>query len=104
MSCVNAAATVAPTIRNNADVNTTNVLQGANHCTFPDLLTSLCESSAIVREAGDPLHNVKELNVVSTSYGILSSGMVAFPSSRCIAQSKSKQVTKLDASLVVTGM
>ena len=52
MSRVNAAATVAP-IRNNADVNTTNALQGANHYTFPNLRTSLCKSSAsFVREGG----------------------------------------------------
>ncbi len=85
MSCFNAAATVAPTIQNSADVNTTNVLQGKNHCTFPSLRTWLCESSAKVREAGDTLHHVKDLNVVSTSSGDLSSGMVAFASSWCIA-------------------
>jgi hypothetical protein len=45
------------------------------------LRTSLCESSAKVREAGDPLHHVKDLNEVSTSSGVLSSGMVAFASS-----------------------
>jgi hypothetical protein len=60
MSHVNAAATVATITQNNANVNTTNVLQGKNHCTFPNLRTSLCESSAKVREVGDPLHHVKD--------------------------------------------
>jgi hypothetical protein len=81
MSRVNAAATVAPTIWNRAAVNTTIVLQGKKHCTFPSLRTSLHESSAKVREARDPLHHVKDLNIVSTSSGVLSSGMVAFASS-----------------------
>jgi len=85
MSRVNAAATVPPTIQNNADVNTTIVLPSKNHCTFPNLRTSLCESSAKVREARDALHHVKHLNVVSTSSGALSSGMVASASSWCIA-------------------
>ena len=63
MSRVNAAAIVAPTIPNDSVVNTTNPLQGANRCTFPNSRTSLCESSATVRgEAEDPLHNVKDMN------------------------------------------
>ena len=61
---VNAAATVAPTIRNNANVNTTNVLQGKNHYTFANLRTSPCESSANVREVGDPLYHVEDLKIV----------------------------------------
>ena len=46
---------------NDADVNTTNVLQGTNRCTRPNLRFSsaqshsVCESGAIVREAKDPL-------------------------------------------------
>ena len=51
MSRVNAAATLEPTIWNNTKVN---------HRTCPNSRTSLCESSEIVREAGDPLHHVKE--------------------------------------------
>jgi hypothetical protein len=59
LSRFNAAA--APTIPNDADVNTTNVLQGKNRCTCPHLRSSsarshsVCESGAIVREAKDPL-------------------------------------------------
>jgi hypothetical protein len=61
---VNAVATDAPNIPNNGKRNPTKVLQGANHCTFPNLRSSLCKCSAIVREVGDPLHNAKDLNAV----------------------------------------
>jgi hypothetical protein len=64
---VNSVATEAPNIPNDGKMNATKVSQGENHCTFPNLRSSLCKSSTIVREAGDPLHHVKELNVVSTS-------------------------------------
>ena len=63
MSRVNAAAIVAPTIPNDSVVNTTNALQGANCRTFPNSRTSYSKSGATVRgEAGDPLHNVKDMN------------------------------------------
>ena len=67
MLCVNAVGTEAPNIPNKDKMNTTKVSQGANHRTFPNLRSSLCKSSAIVREAGDLLHHAKDLNVVSTS-------------------------------------
>jgi hypothetical protein len=70
MSRVNAAATVVPIIRNSANVNTTNVLQGKNHCTFPSLRTSLCESSAKVREARDTLHYVPQSSLQRLRDGI----------------------------------
>jgi hypothetical protein len=106
MSRVNAAGTVAPTIRNSANVNTTNVLQGKNYCTFQSLRTSLRESSAKVRETGDPLHYVKDLSKVSTSSGVLSKGMVTFNHhlDAFLIANQCSQVTKLTASLVVTGM
>ena len=59
LSRVNAAA--ARNIPNDADVNTTNVLQGRNRCTRPNLRSSAArshsvrESGAIVRESDDPL-------------------------------------------------
>ena len=53
---VNAVATEAATIPNDGKMNTTKVSQGAR--------SSLRESSAIVREVVDPLHNAKDLNAV----------------------------------------
>ena len=60
LSRVNAAA--APFIPNNANVNSSKVLQGTNHCTRrPNLRSSstqshsVCESGAIVKEVEDPL-------------------------------------------------
>ncbi len=61
---VNALATEAPSIPNEGKMSTTEVLQGANHCTFPNLRSSLCKSSVIVREVGYPLHNAKDLDAV----------------------------------------
>ena len=59
LSRVNAAA--EPTVPNDADVNTTSVLQGTNRCTCPSLRSSSSRSHAvrdccvIVREVEDPL-------------------------------------------------
>ena len=58
LSRVNAAA--ASTIPNDADVNTSNALQGTNRCTRPNWRSSstrshsVCESGAVVREVEDP--------------------------------------------------
>jgi hypothetical protein len=55
-----ANAEAASTIPNDADVNTSNALQGTNHCTRPNWRSSstgshsVCESGAIVREVEDP--------------------------------------------------
>ncbi|KAI2489024.1 hypothetical protein MHU86_25570 [Fragilaria crotonensis] len=66
MSCINAAATVAPTIPNDSIVYTINGMQGANCRTFPNSRTSLHDGSgaAVRGEAGDPLHQVKDSNAV----------------------------------------
>ena len=65
VSHVNAAArTVAPTIPNDSDVNTTHTLQGTNRCSFPNWRSSLCESGAIARDVVDPPQHVMDLNAV----------------------------------------
>ena len=61
MLCANALATEAPNIPNKAKMSST---KGANHCTYLNLRSSLCKSSVVVREVGDPLHNAKDLNAV----------------------------------------